>query len=130
MTDAASDYGGEDYMVSSVVQHTYDVAKEKEVERMRRLDRKELPRVTAYSTATSYKMDPLYKFLLSKQDANGTDPKRIDECIYTPYTPSPSIFHQRSRTGSPSKRRSPEPLTIPNQKDVYFTMIIRILQNS
>ncbi|KAI9359299.1 hypothetical protein DFJ73DRAFT_903768, partial [Zopfochytrium polystomum] len=55
---------------------------------LRRIDKNLLPRVTAYCTASSYNMDLLMEYLLSRKAWNGTSPKRFDEALYTPYTVS------------------------------------------
>ena len=49
VTDLASDYG--DGLDEKVVEYPYDIAKEKEAERLKKVDKKGLPRVTAYCTA-------------------------------------------------------------------------------
>ncbi|KAJ4466948.1 hypothetical protein C8J55DRAFT_526821 [Lentinula edodes] len=46
---------------------------------------KSLPRVTAYATATSFRMDDVLKFLNARKNAYHTNPKLIDEVIYSPY---------------------------------------------
>ncbi|KAF5369459.1 hypothetical protein D9758_002806 [Tetrapyrgos nigripes] len=46
---------------------------------------KSLPRVTAYATATSFRMEDLIKFLNARRSAYHTNPKLIDEVIYSPY---------------------------------------------
>lgn len=46
---------------------------------------KSLPRVTAYATASSYRMNDLMKFFNARRNAYHTNPKLIDEVIYTPY---------------------------------------------
>ncbi|KAF7289920.1 DUF155 domain-containing protein [Mycena indigotica] len=51
---------------------------------------KSLPRVTAYATASSYRMRPLLEFLHARKSAYHTNAKIIDECIYTPYVFKPS----------------------------------------
>ncbi|KAL1920279.1 uncharacterized protein VTP21DRAFT_1425 [Calcarisporiella thermophila] len=56
-----------------------------ETERLSKLERAKLPRVTAYCTASQYRMSDLMRFLQSKRTVNGTAPKRLDEVIYTPY---------------------------------------------
>ncbi|KAF8999908.1 DUF155-domain-containing protein [Hymenopellis radicata] len=50
---------------------------------------KSLPRVTAYATASSYRMNDLIKFLNARKSAYHTDAKLIDEVIYTPYIYQP-----------------------------------------
>ncbi|KAF9171780.1 hypothetical protein BGX21_006797 [Mortierella sp. AD011] len=54
--------------------------------RMSKLDRSKLPRVIAYCTASSYRMDDLFNYLQSRKSVNGAAPKRFDECIYTPFS--------------------------------------------
>lgn len=46
---------------------------------MSKLDRQKLPRVIAYCTASSYRMDDLFNHLQSRKAANGAAPKRFDE---------------------------------------------------
>ncbi|ORX58891.1 DUF155-domain-containing protein [Hesseltinella vesiculosa] len=57
-----------------------------EAERLSKINRDDLPRVTAYCTASAYRMDDLAKYLQSKRRSNGTSIKRFDECLYTPYS--------------------------------------------
>ncbi|TFK20520.1 cytoplasmic protein [Coprinopsis marcescibilis] len=61
---------------------------------------KSLPRVTAYATASSYRMSDLMKFFVARKNAYHTNPKMIDEVIYTPYVydPPPST-HDYSKAG-------------------------------
>ncbi|KAI9004304.1 hypothetical protein CLU79DRAFT_782867 [Phycomyces nitens] len=56
-----------------------------EAERLSKINRDELSRVTAYCTASAYRMDDLTKYLQGKKRLNGAAPKRFDECVYTPY---------------------------------------------
>ncbi|KII91211.1 hypothetical protein PLICRDRAFT_173101 [Plicaturopsis crispa FD-325 SS-3] len=63
---------------------------------------KSLPRVTAYATASSYRFNELMKFFNARKTAYHTNPKLIDEVIYTPYIYDPpsddnreSQFHGR-----------------------------------
>ncbi|KAI7865905.1 hypothetical protein BDF14DRAFT_1685778, partial [Spinellus fusiger] len=57
-----------------------------EAERLSKIDRDELSRVTAYCTASAYRMDELTKYLQTRKRVNGSAPKRFDECVYTPYS--------------------------------------------
>ncbi|TFK71887.1 DUF155-domain-containing protein [Pluteus cervinus] len=50
---------------------------------------KSLPRVTAYATASSYRMNDLVKFFNARKSAYHTNPKLLDEVIYTPYVCDP-----------------------------------------
>ncbi|KDR72594.1 hypothetical protein GALMADRAFT_252742 [Galerina marginata CBS 339.88] len=58
---------------------------------------KSLPRVTAYATASSYRMHDLMKFFNARRNAYHTDPKLIDDVIYTPYMydPPPNTHENR-----------------------------------
>ncbi|VDC07487.1 unnamed protein product [Peniophora sp. CBMAI 1063] len=59
---------------------------------------KSLPRVTAYCTASEYRFDDLMKFFKARQSAYGTDPRIIDEVIYTPYRYEPVSEPENPRT--------------------------------
>lgn len=61
-----------------------DPTARRDAARLGKADRERLPRVTAYCTAASYKMDDLMRYLKGKR-TRGALPKRFDECIYTPY---------------------------------------------
>ncbi|KAI9102496.1 hypothetical protein DFS34DRAFT_577083 [Phlyctochytrium arcticum] len=56
---------------------------------LNRLEKKWLPRVTAYCTANSYNIDALMDFLKSRSGRNRTAPKKFDEAIHTPYLVHP-----------------------------------------
>ncbi|KAF1833549.1 sporulation protein-like protein RMD1 [Decorospora gaudefroyi] len=62
-----------------------DPTARRDAARLGKADRERLPRVTAYCTAASYKLDELMRFLKGKQKIRGAAPKRFDECIYSPY---------------------------------------------
>lgn len=62
-----------------------DPTARRDAARLGKADRDKLPRVTAYCTASSYRLEGLMKFLKSRQRSRGTNPKQFDECIYTPY---------------------------------------------
>ena len=62
-----------------------DPTARRDAARLGKADRDRLPRVTAYCTAASYKLDDLMRFLKGKQKSRGALPKRFDECIYSPY---------------------------------------------
>ncbi|KAF7323884.1 DUF155 domain-containing protein [Mycena kentingensis (nom. inval.)] len=67
---------------------------------------KSLPRVTAYATASSYRMEPLLEFLNARRAAYHTNPKVIDECIYTPYAFKPGT-HQPTSAQKPPRSKVP-----------------------
>ncbi|PYI26146.1 DUF155-domain-containing protein [Aspergillus indologenus CBS 114.80] len=48
-------------------------------------DRERLPRVTAYCTANSYRLEGVVRFLKSRAKTRGANPKLYDECVYSPY---------------------------------------------
>lgn len=62
-----------------------DPSARRDAARLGKADRDKLPRVTAYCTASAYKMDGLMRFLKGKAKARGSNPKAFDECIYSPY---------------------------------------------
>ncbi|KIJ61433.1 hypothetical protein HYDPIDRAFT_96610 [Hydnomerulius pinastri MD-312] len=51
---------------------------------------KSLPRVTAYATANQYLLHDLMKFFNARRVSYQTDPKIIDDVIYTPYAYEPA----------------------------------------
>jgi uncharacterized Rmd1/YagE family protein len=61
-------------------------AKTQKEQWLSKLERKYLPRVTAYCTANSYKMDELIEHLRKKNHIHHAAPRRFDEVIYTPFT--------------------------------------------
>lgn len=62
-----------------------DPTARRDAARLGKEDRANLPRVTAYCTAGSYRMDDLLRFLKGKVKSRSAGPKQFDECIYTPY---------------------------------------------
>ncbi|KAF9893741.1 hypothetical protein FE257_009911 [Aspergillus nanangensis] len=53
--------------------------------RLGKADRDRLPRVTAYCTANSYRLEGVIRFLKSRSKTRGANPKLYDECVYSPY---------------------------------------------
>lgn len=88
---AAEDGEDEESGRDVYVQYTRikDPTARRDAARLGKADRERLPRVTAYCTAASYKLDDLMRFLKGKQKARGAVPKRFDECIYSPYNYGP-----------------------------------------
>ena len=60
-----------------------DPTARRDAARLGKADRDRLPRVTAYCTAASYKLDDLMRFLKGKQKIRGALPKRFDEWVDT-----------------------------------------------
>ncbi|KAH8705752.1 YagE family protein [Talaromyces proteolyticus] len=53
--------------------------------RLGKADRDRLPRVTAYCTANSYRLEGVMRYLKSRDKTRGTNPKLFDECVYSPF---------------------------------------------
>ena len=88
-----------------------DPTARRDAARLGKADRDKLPRVTAYCTASSYRLDGLMKYLKSKGRIRGANPKQFDECIYTPY------HYGRSRSSSRQKSSTEiDPTTDHNQE--------------
>lgn len=62
-----------------------DPSARRDAARLGKADRDKLPRVTAYCTASSYRMEGLLRFLKGRGKTRGATPKQFDECIYSPY---------------------------------------------
>ncbi|KAF7721938.1 hypothetical protein EC973_003926 [Apophysomyces ossiformis] len=75
-----------------------------EAELISKMDRSELPRVTAYCTASAYRMDDLVKYLQSRRQSNGAAPKRYDECLYTPYSLKYPLSPPQKRFSSDARK--------------------------
>ncbi|KAJ6108694.1 hypothetical protein N7523_010017 [Penicillium sp. IBT 18751x] len=53
--------------------------------RLGKADRDRIPRVTAYCTSDSYRLEGVIKFLKSRSKTRGANPKLYDECVYSPF---------------------------------------------
>lgn len=62
-----------------------DPTARRDAARLGKADRDKLPRVTAYCTASSYRLEGLMRFLKGRGRGRGANPKQFDECIYSPY---------------------------------------------
>ena len=83
-----------------------DPTARRDAARLGREDRKRLPRVTAYCTAASYRMNDLIRFLKGRSRERGAAPKLFDECIYTPYSYGAVKRHSNHEEASePQPRR-------------------------
>ncbi|KAL8902510.1 MAG: hypothetical protein Q9207_004649, partial [Kuettlingeria erythrocarpa] len=69
-----------------------DPTARRDAARLGKADRDRLPRVTAYCTASAYRLEGVMKFLKSRTRTRGANPKQFDECIYSPYS------YDRSKT--------------------------------
>ncbi|KAG8624837.1 hypothetical protein KVT40_007904 [Elsinoe batatas] len=63
-----------------------DPTARRDAARLGKDDRDKLPRVTAFCTANTYRLDDLMRFLKGRIKTRSAAPKLFDECIYTPYT--------------------------------------------
>lgn len=63
-----------------------DPTARRDAARLGKDDRDKLPRVTAFCTANTYRLDDLMRFLKGRIKTKSAAPKLFDECIYTPYT--------------------------------------------
>jgi uncharacterized Rmd1/YagE family protein len=62
-----------------------DPTARRDAARLGKEDRNRLPRVTAYCTAGSYRMNELMAYLKRRSRIRQAAPKLFDECIYTPW---------------------------------------------
>lgn len=81
---------------------------------------KSLPRVTAYATASSYRMEDLMKFFNARKSAYHTAPRRIESVIYTPYSYDSG---RRDTTGGDSEDLLgvPELVNSPRRKSKFHS---------
>jgi uncharacterized Rmd1/YagE family protein len=88
-----------------------DPTARRDAARLGKDDRAKLPRVTAYCTASSYKMDDLMRFLKGRAKTNSAAPKLFDECIYTPYRYKQEPGHGPRRSSGMEDEREGAALT-------------------
>lgn len=79
-----------------------DPTARRDAARLGKEDRAKLPRVTAYCTASSYRIEELVRFLKGRTKTKSTAPKLFDECLYSPYT------YRKDSGGSRRRRMSRE----------------------
>ncbi|KAG1900411.1 DUF155-domain-containing protein [Suillus fuscotomentosus] len=63
---------------------------------------KSLPRVTAYATASSYRLHELSKFFNARRASYLADPKIIDDVLYTPYAYEPQVNQETNAKSLPA----------------------------
>jgi uncharacterized Rmd1/YagE family protein len=71
--------------VYSQVSRIKDTSARIDAERLGKNQRSLLPRVTAYCTASSYKMKDIIRWLKDSKRVHDSHPKLFDECLYTPF---------------------------------------------
>ncbi len=82
-----------------------DPTARRDAARLGKADRDRLPRVTAYCTASAYRLEGLMRFLKGRTKSRGANPKQFDECIYSPYSydlPKASLNHSPHSNTKPS----------------------------
>ncbi|KAL9112592.1 MAG: hypothetical protein Q9227_003163 [Pyrenula ochraceoflavens] len=62
-----------------------DPTARRDAARLGKADRDRLPRVSAYCTASQYRLDGVMRFMKSRFKTRGANPKLFDECLYSPY---------------------------------------------
>lgn len=71
--------------VYSQITRIKDPAARSHAARLGKADRDRIPRVTAYCTANSYRLEGVIKFLKSRSKTRGANPKLYDECVYSAF---------------------------------------------
>jgi uncharacterized Rmd1/YagE family protein len=71
--------------VYSQITRIKDPAARSHAARLGKADRDRIPRVTAYCTANSYRLEGVIKFLKSRSKTRGASPKLYDECVYSTF---------------------------------------------
>lgn len=71
--------------VYSQIRRIKEPAARSHAARLGKADRDRIPRVTAYCTANSYRLEGVIKFLKSRGKTRGANPKLYDECVYSPF---------------------------------------------
>ncbi|OJD20804.1 hypothetical protein ACJ73_07859 [Blastomyces percursus] len=87
----------------------------KHAARLGKADRDRVPRVTAYCTASSYTIDGVVRFLKSRAETRGSNPKLFDECVYSPYNYDYEHKKKRSNLLKEDEQEIPAVSDIPNQ---------------
>ncbi|CAE6368259.1 unnamed protein product, partial [Rhizoctonia solani] len=85
-SDGDADADDEDAEVYKQIAQIPAGTARKDARKLTKKEKAKLPRVTAYCTAQSYKMDDLMKFFLARKSAYLTAPQLFDEVLYTPYS--------------------------------------------
>ncbi|KAL1955865.1 hypothetical protein VTO42DRAFT_8023 [Malbranchea cinnamomea] len=71
--------------VYSQIKRIKEPTARRDAARLGKADRDRLPRVTAYCTAGSYRLDGVMRYLKARAADRGANPKLFDECVYSPY---------------------------------------------
>ncbi|KZV84239.1 DUF155-domain-containing protein, partial [Exidia glandulosa HHB12029] len=92
--DTSDEQDLEDVEVYNAIAQIPEGTARKDALRLTKRKAKSLPRVTAYCTAASYKLDELMKFFTARRNTNRTSAKRIDNAVYTPYVYTDAGYKQ------------------------------------
>lgn len=100
-----------------------DPTARRDAARLGKADRERLPRVTAYCTASAYRLDGLMKFLKGRARTKGANPKQFDECIYSPYNYNATKLSQNhiSPSTSSTSNRMNEHLELPMDRQRRYS---------
>jgi uncharacterized Rmd1/YagE family protein len=71
--------------VYSQIKRIKEPTARRDAARLGKADRERLPRVTAYCTASSYRLDGVMKWLKARMKDRGANAKLFDECVYSPF---------------------------------------------
>lgn len=95
-----------------------DPTARRDAARLGKEDRQRLPRVTAYCTASSYRIEELMRFLKGRTKTKGASPKLFDECLYSPYSYKKDGFgSDRSRSGERKRRENSESAVVEDEEE-------------
>ncbi|KAJ3504534.1 hypothetical protein NMY22_g17892 [Coprinellus aureogranulatus] len=116
--DADEDSQEEDIEIYNQISLIPEGTARRDALRLTKKKAKSLPRVTAYATASSYRMNDLMKFFQARKKAYHTNPKLIDDVIYTPYVYDPPTNAQDpSHSSSTSRAPTGDLLGIPELRE-------------
>ena len=107
-----------------------DPTARRDAARLGKADRTRLPRVTAYCTANSYRLEGLMKFLKGRGRTRGANPKQFDECIYSPYNYGRSRafnkVYSANLDGNPSETNGETTLVPPMRERRHSDSILEV----
>ncbi|KAI5121802.1 hypothetical protein M0805_009794 [Coniferiporia weirii] len=83
--DEEEDIEEEDAEVYTQIAQIPEGTARRDALRLTKKKAKSLPRVTAYATASAYRLPDLMKFFQARKSAYHTNPRLIDEVVYTTY---------------------------------------------
>ncbi|KAL9025158.1 MAG: hypothetical protein Q9196_005971 [Gyalolechia fulgens] len=103
-----------------------DPTARRDAARLGKADRDKLPRVTAYCTASAYRLEGVMKFLKSRTRTRGANPKQFDECIYSPYSYERSKVDKSFPDNNVSSAFATTPIDRPTRERRYSDSAVEI----